>query len=448
MLSLDQAIDRAADLVARARTAGADAADAVYSGSSSLDIGVRLGKLEDAGRSEGEEIGLRVFVGRRSASVSSSDLSGDALDTLTERVIAMAREAPEDPWAGLAPADRLMTGPLPDLDTFDGNEPSPATLKALALEAEDAARGVPGVTNSEGAGAAFGTGCFALATSTGFARGYRGSHASLYASVLAGEAGAQERDHGSHSARFFADLESANAIGQRAGERAVARLNPGKLASGPMPVVFDPRVSGGMIGHLLGAISGSAIARRTSFLLESLGEQVFASGITIIDDPLRVRGLRSRPFDGEGLPTAATTLVDKGVLTQWLMETASARQLGLTPTGHAARGVSGPPGVSASNAHIEAGTQSRDHMIGGIARGLYVTQMFGSGVNPVTGDYSRGASGFLIENGVLTTSVSEITIAGSLKEMFMHLHAADDLEFRYATNAPTLMIEQMMVAGD
>lgn len=448
MLSLDQAIDRAADLVARARTAGADAADAVYSGSASIDIGIRLGKLEDAGRSEGEEIGLRVFVGGRSASVSSSDLSAAALDALAERAIAMAREAPEDPWAGLAPAERLMTDTLPDLDICDSNEPPPATLKALALEAEDAARSVRGVTNSEGAGASFGNGGFALATSTGFARGYRGTHASLYASVLAGEPGAQERDHDAHSARFFADLESPEAIGRRAGERAVARLNPGKIASGPMPVVFDPRISGGMISHLLGAISGSAIARRTSFLLDRLGEQIFAAGITIIDDPLRLRGLRSRPFDGEGLPTAATTLVDKGVLTQWLMDTASARQLGLAPTGHAARGVSGPPGVSASNTHIAAGTQSREHMIGAITRGLYVTQMFGSGVNPVTGDYSRGASGFLIENGALTTPVSEITIAGNLKEMFLHLHAADDLAFRYASNAPTLMVEQMMVAGD
>lgn len=450
MLTVDQAVDRAADLVARARAAGADAADAVYSGSSSLDIGVRLGRLEDAGRSEGEDIGLRVFIGRRSASVSSSDLSAAALDALAARAVAMARQAPEDPWAGLAPADRLMSGDdaLPDLDIDDPVEPSPDRLKALALAAEDAARAVPGVTNSEGGGASHGTGSFALATSTGFARGYRGSQSALYASVLAGQPGAQERDHASHAVRHFADLESPDAVGLRAGRRAVARVNPQKLASGPMPVLFDPRVGGGMIGHLLGAVSGSAVARRTSFLLDALGTAVFDQGITILDDPARRRGLRSRPFDGEGLPMRPVTLVDRGVLTQWLMDSASARQLGLEPTGHAVRGVSGPPGVSASNIHIAAGTMSRDGMIAGVSRGLYVTQLFGQGVNPVTGDYSRGASGYLIDGGVIAHPVSEITIAGNLMDMFRQLHAADDLEFRYATNAPTLMVESMMVAGD
>ncbi|MGN6819711.1 MAG: TldD/PmbA family protein [Sphingomonas sp.] len=447
MLTSDAARDRALDIVTRARKAGADAADAVLGASASVDVSVRLGALEDVGRSEEEDLGLRVFVGRRSASVSTSDLSSEAMDALVERAVAMAREAPEDQWAGLAPEDRLFKGPIPDLDLRDADDPTPAELKQTALAAEDAARAVPGVTNSEGGGASASRVSWALATSHGFAGGYATTSHAISASVLAGTGGAMQRDYGHRSARQRSHLPAPEAIGREAGERAVARLDPGKVASGPMPVLFDPRVGASLIGHLTGAIAGASIARGTSFLLGKLGERVFAEGISIIDDPLRPQGLRSRPFDGEGLAVSSTTLIDDGMLTTWLLDSASARQLGLEPTGHAARGGAGAPGVSTSNTYLAAGKTSRTDLIGGVKRGVYVTELIGQGVNGVTGDYSRGAAGFLIEDGELTTPVDEFTIAGNLKDMFLQLTAADDLEFRYATNVPTLRIDGMTVAG-
>jgi PmbA protein len=448
MLSLADAQSRLSDLVSAARTAGADAADALYHGDRSTDVHVRLGVLENVDQSEGEEIGLRVFVGQRSASVSASDLAPETLRSLAQRAVAMAREAPEDRFVGLAPDDRLLRGPAPDLDLDDRIEPDPALLKERALAAENAARVVAGVSNSEGASASAGRSQIALATSHGFAGAYGASAHSISASMLAERDGQKQRDGAWHWVRHLDALDEAEAVGRLAGERAVARLGARKLASGPMPVVFDPRVGGTLVGHLLGAISGPAIARRTSFLLESLGQRVFSDGITIVDDPLRSRGLRSRPFDGEGLPTAPRSLIDAGVLTGWMLDSASARQLGLQPTGHAARGAGGPPGVSASNVHIVPGPESRDALIGGIKRGLYVTELIGQGVNGVTGDYSRGAGGFLIEDGKLSHPVAEITIAGNMKDMFRNLTAANDLEFRYAINTPTLLVEGMTVAGD
>ncbi|ATE66983.1 TldD/PmbA family protein [Rhizorhabdus dicambivorans] len=447
MLSLSEAESRTADLVAAARKAGADAADALYVCNNSTQISVRLGALEDVERSEGEEIGLRLFVGSRSASVSSSDLSADALAQLVVRAVAMAREAPEDPYAGLAPEDRLLRGPAPDVDGDDGADPSPAALRERGEAAEDAARAVKGVTNSEGAGASASRSVIALATSTGFARGYSTSGYGCSASVIAGEGANMQRDYAYHSTRHIADLEDAAAIGARAGDRAVKRLNPGKLSSGAMPIVYDPRVSAGMLGHLAGAITGAAVARRTSFLLDRLGEQVFARGITVRDDPLRRRGLRSKPFDGEGLPTAARDIIADGVLTGWIMDSASARQLGLAPTGHATRGVGGPPGAGLTNLYLEAGALSPEELIADIKLGVYVTELIGQGVNGVTGDYSRGASGFVIRDGRICEPVAEITVAGNLKDMFRELTPASDLVFRRAVDAPTIRIEGMTVAG-
>ncbi|HET8613272.1 MAG TPA: TldD/PmbA family protein [Sphingomonas sp.] len=447
MLNASESQSRVADLVASARRAGADAADALYYGSASTSVSVRLGELEDVERSEGETIGLRLFVGRRSASVSSSDLSGPALDALVERALAMAREAPEDAWAGLAPEDRLLQGLPPAIDGDDGIEPSPADLRARALAAEEAARAVPGVTNSEGASAGNGRTVIALATSGGFAGSYALSGHDCSASVIAGEGAGMQRDYASRAARHLADLEAAQAVGRRAGERAVARLNPAKLPSGAMPVVFDRRVAPSLLGHLAGAITGGAIARRTSFLLDALGEPVFAPGVNIVDDPLRPRGMGSKPFDGEGLPVARRELIADGVLTGWLLDSASARQLGLEPTGNATRGLGGPPGAGVTNFYMEPGSLSAEALIGDIARGLYVIELIGQGVNGVTGDYSRGATGFLIENGRIGPSVAEITIAGNLKEMFRRITPADDLEFRRATETPTLRIEGMTVAG-
>ena len=447
MLTPDAARERAQDIVSRAQAGGADAADAVLGASASVEVSVRLGALEDVGRSEEEELGLRVFVGRRSASVSSSDLSSAAMDVLVERAVAMAREAPEDQWAGLAPKDRLLLGAVPDLDLSDSGDATPSSLKEVSLAAEDAARAVPGVTNSEGSGASASRMAWALATSHGFSGAYETTSYSVSASVLAGSGGAMQRDYAFHSARYRSNLDSADTIGRTAGDRAVARLNPGKLASGPMPVVFDPRVGASLIGHLVGAISGAAIARGTSFLLGKLGARVFSNGVNIVDDPRRLRGLRSRPFDGEGLAVAPSDIVLDGVLQTWLLESASARQLGLAPTGHAARGGAGAPGVSTTNTYLANGTVSRDALLADIKQGIFVTELIGMGVNGVTGDYSRGASGFLIENGQIVGPVDEFTIAGNLSDMFLHLTPANDLEFRYATNVPTLRVDGMTVAG-
>ncbi|MDY0967434.1 TldD/PmbA family protein [Sphingomonas sp. CFBP9021] len=447
MLTPDQARDRAHDIVARAKAAGADAADAVFAADASLDVSIRLGKLEDIGRSESEDLGLRVFVGKRSASVSTSDLSSAAMDALAARAVAMAREAPEDAWAGLAPENRLLHGVPPMLGLADHGEVSPELLRDAATAAEDAARAVPGVTNSEGGGASASSSVWALATSHGFAGAYASTAYGVSASVLAGEGGAMQRDYAYHSVRHRQHLESPEAIGQRAGEQAVARLNPGRLASGPMTVVYDPRVGSSLLGHLIAAIAGQAITRKTSFLLDSLGSQVFAHGITIRDDPHRPYGLRSRPFDGEGLPVSPTAIIEHGMLESWLLDSASARQLGLEPTGHAARGVNGAPGVSTSNVFMEAGTMPPETLIEDIVSGVYVTELMGGGANGVTGDYSRGAAGFRIENGVITGPVAEFTIAGNAKDMFLAMTPANDLEFRYGINVPTLRVEGMTVAS-
>lgn len=447
MLTISQAEDRAAALIEAARKAGADAADVLYAGDASTGVQVRLGELEDVERSEGEEIGLRFFLGSRSASVSSSDLSKDALAALVERAAAMAREAPEDPFAGLAPADRLLKGDPVDVQGDDGRDPLPVELKQMAIETEEAARAVSGVTNSEGAGVSAGRSVIALATSHGFCRGYTTSGYSGSASVIAGSGSNMQRDYASHSTRHFEDLDSPEEIGRLAAERTVARLNPAKVSSGTMPVVYDPRVGGSLIGHLLSAINGAAIARKTSFLLGREDDPILADNIVIRDDPHRPRALRSKPFDGEGLPTHARDLVAGGRLTGWLMDSASARQLGLQPTGHASRGIGGSPGASASNVDLMPGAISKAELIADIKQGVYVTELIGQGVNPITGDYSRGASGFLIESGEITVPVAEITIAGNLIDMFRTLMAANDLEFRRAVNVPTLRIEGMTIAG-
>ncbi|HYC95297.1 MAG TPA: TldD/PmbA family protein [Sphingomicrobium sp.] len=447
MLDPTAARDQAAALVLLARKKGADAADAVYVGERSQGVSVRLGALEDVHRSEGEEVGLRVFVGKRNATVASSDLSKDALDTLVERVLAMAKEAPEDQYSGLAPDELLFRGEPADLDLDDGGDPDPALLRERALAAEEVARSVDGITNSGGAGASASASIFAVATSHGFSGATRATGYSNSVSVVAGEGGTMQRDYAWHSARHLADLEAAEAIGARAAERAVARLNPVSIKPGVMPVLFDPRVATTLLGHFVAAISGSAIARQASFLLDALETQLFSKGITIHDDPLRKRGLRSRAFDGEGLPVKPLDLVKDGVLTSWLADSAAARQLGIWPTGHAVRGVSGSPGAGPANLHIAAGTRSRDDIIAGIRQGILVTELIGQGVNGVTGDYSRGAAGFLITDGEIGPAVAEITIASNLKQMFATLEPANDLRFRRGIDSPTLLVPEMTVAS-
>jgi PmbA protein len=433
--------------LAAARQAGADAADAVLIAEASQSISWRMGALEDVSRSEGQDLGLRVFVGQSHATVSSSDFTAAALGRMAERAVAMARLAPADPYAGLAAPDALMTGDLPVLDLDDGGEVPTAQLREQAAAAEAAALAVKGVSNSEGAGASAGRSLVALATSNGFARSYTTSSHSLSASVVAARDGAMERDYAYHSVRHAADLDAAEVIGREAGERAVARVGATKLATQTLPVIFEPRVAASLLGHFLGAISGAAIARQSSFLLGKLGTRIFAPGVTIHDDPRRPRGLRSRPFDGEGMAALPLTLVDDGVLTTWLLDGASARQLGLAAHGRASRGVSSAPSPSPTNVWIAPGNRTPDEMVKSLTRGVYVTELIGMGVNGVTGDYSRGASGFLIENGERTVPVSEITLGGTLLDMFARLEPASDLAFRYGTNAPTLLIDGMTVAG-
>lgn len=448
MFDLSHAEERCATLIALARRFGADAADAVAIGDMSEGVQVRLGALEDVERSESEAAGLRVFVGRRSASIHATDLGDAGLAELAERAVAMARAAPEDPYAGLAPDDLLTSGPFPALDLEDAAEPSPQHLRAMAEEAEDAARAVAGVTNSEGGSAGFGRSVFALATSHGFSGGYGATSHSVSASVVAGTGSGMQRDYAWRQARHAADLIAPAEIGRLAGERAVARLEPGRLPSKVMPVVFSPRVSHGLLGHLVGAMSGGAIARRSSFLLDRLEQALFDSSIRILDDPHRLRGLRSRPFDGEGLPTAPRALVEQGKVTGWLADSASARQLGIAPTGHASRGAGGGPGVSVSNVHLAAGSLSPAELMADIGEGVYVTELFGHGVNGVTGDYSRGASGFRIANGELAGPVAEFTIAGNLIDMFAAMLPASDLEMHRGINAPTVRVDGMTIAGD
>jgi PmbA protein len=439
-------LDRLADLVARAKRAGADAADAIRVDGTSLGLSWRLGSLEDVERAEGADLGLRVFVGQRQAIVSTNDLGRKAEDELIARAVAMAKIAPEDPFVGLAER-ALLAKSLPELDLEDKDEPSTERLAALAREAEDAARAVPGVTNSEGGGGSWSRHVVALATSDGYAGIYAGTSWSVSASVIAGTGTAMERDYDFSSARHGGDLEASAAIGKRAGEKAVARLGPRKIASAAVPVVFDPRVSSSLVGHFAGAISGTAVARGTSFLKDKLGQAVFAPGIAIIDDPHRRRGLRSKPVDGEGVANRKSALVEDGVLKTWLLDTASARQLKLRSTGHASRGIASPPGPSPTNLYLAPGAPTPAALMADIAEGLYVTELIGFGVNGVTGDYSRGAAGFRIRNGQLDHPVSEVTIAGNLKDMFRALRPAKDLVFRYGTDAPTLRVDGMTVAG-
>ena len=433
-------------LVEAAKRAGADAADAIYTANASTQVSVRLGALEDTERSEGEDVGLRVFVGRRQAVISTNDMSGDNAAQLAERAVAMARVAPDDKYVGLADPDLLATH-FPDLDVLDPVVPSVNELERRAIEAEAAALAVKGVTKSGGASASTGIGGMVLVTSTGFHGAYLRSSHGVSMTAIVGDGTKMERDYDYSSALHASDLASPAAVGKLAGERTVARANPRKVATCKVPVVYDPRVSSSLVGHVIGAANGASVARKTTFLKDSLGKQLFNSKIRIIDDPLRVRGLRSQSFDAEGVATVKRALIDDGVLTTWLLDCATARELGMQTTGHAHRGVSSSPSPGAYNLHMEAGEVSPEDLIADIKEGFYVTDLIGSGVNGVTGDYSRGAGGFWIENGKLTYAVSEITIAGHLFEMFKSLTPANDLTFKHGVNAPTVRVEGLTIAG-
>ena len=436
--------DHVGRLVDAAKRAGADAADAVVMRSRSVSVSVRLGKVEATEASESDDVSLRVFVGARSASVSST-ASGDA-DVLAERAVAMARVSPEDPFQGLAEDDRLARA-IADLDLFDPSVVEADALKEAALAMEETALAVPGVTNSGGSGASCGSGGMVLATSAGFIGHYVATRFSRSVSVIAGSGTGMERDYDFSSRVHHADLEDTTTIGRNAGQRAVRRLGARKAATGRIDVILDPRVSRGMAGHLAAAINGAAVVRKTSFLRDRMGKAVMAPSITVTDDPLRRRGPSSRPFDGEGVTGQPLVIVEKGVLNHWLLSTSVARELGLETNG---RGVRAASSVSPAptNIAIEPGERSPEELIAGLRRGFYVTEVFGQGVNMVTGEYSRGASGFWIEDGEITHPVSEVTIAANLRDMFMNMTAANDIDRNFGVTAPTLQIEGMTLAGN
>jgi PmbA protein len=433
------------DLIRQAKIAGADAADAVLVNGTALSVASRQGKIEHLERSEGRDLGLRVFVGKRAAIVSSTSVDPTGFPSLAERAVAMAKVVPEDPFAGLA--DTWAPPDDVNLDMADPTEPEPDVLAARAAAAEAAAYAVPGITNSEGAEAGYGHNEIVLVTSAGFAGHRTGSSHSISATALAGAGTDMQRDYDYHTTVYFADLDDPAKIGKSAGERAIVRLNPIRPKTAKIPVVYDPRVAGSLLGHLAGAINGASVARGTSFLKEKLHQRVFAAGINIFDDPRRTRGLRSRTFDGEGTPTRTHPLIQDGVLTTWLLDSRSARQLGMTSTGNASRGTSGPPSPSTTNLYLAAGTLTPQELMADIKEGIYVTEMIGMGVNGVTGDYSRGAAGFMIRDGALAEPVAEVTVAGNLVEMFANMVAASDLVFRRGTDSPTVRIDGMTMGG-
>jgi PmbA protein len=435
------------DIVKAALKAGADAAEAVSADRRSLSVGVRNGKLEDVEREESRDLGLRVFVGQRQASVSASDLSPATQARLVERAVAMARLAPEDPYAGFAPEDRLARGPFVDLDLFDPSERSAQTLEQVSAEAEAAALAVPGVARSEGGHAGWSSSRWRLVTSHGFDGAYEGSAFSLGVGVIAEKDGAMERGGESRSTRHLSDLPGADLIGRTAGERAVARVGPRKIASTTAPVIFDNRMAGQIVSPAIGAISGPSIARGTSFLKDRMGQRVFAEGVTLIDDPFRPRGMGSTPFDDEGAAVQKRALFDDGVLTTWLLNSAAARQLGLETTGHASRGLAGPSGVSTHNLHMEPGERDLAGLMADAGTGLLVTSMFGPSLNGNTGDWSAGVSGFWFENGVIAYPVNEVTVAGKLTDLYLRIERGSDLEFRGGFNVPSLMFDAVAIAG-
>ncbi|MGI9170587.1 MAG: TldD/PmbA family protein [Caulobacteraceae bacterium] len=433
-------------VVAQALSAGADAAEAVFAERAALSVTVRLGSLEEVEREESRDLGLRVFVGRRQASVSGSDVSPEGRAKLVEHVVAMARLAAEDPWAGLAPADRLA-GAKPDLGLHDPTEWPAEGLEARAREAEDAARAVTGVTNSNGGSAAWSSSGWRMVTSGGFAGHHRATAFSLSAQAIAGEGLEMEQGGEGRATRWAEDLPGPVAIGTEAGRRAVASLNARKIASTTAPVIFENRLAASLLGPLVGAISGPSVARGVSFLKDRLGRRLFAGGVTVTDDPHVARGLGSSPFDDEGVEGHALNIVEDGVLASWLLNTSSARQLGLETTGHASRGLAGPPGVGPSNLTLRPGERERAALMRDAGSGVLVTSMFGPSLNANTGDWSVGCSGHWFEKGEIAYPVTEITVAGNLIDIYARLVPGADLEIRGSANAPSILVDALAIAG-
>lgn len=431
-------------LISRARSAGADQADALVVRRRSRSASVRNGQVENTESSESDAFSLRVFVGQKVATVHAGQNADEA--ALAARAVAMAQVSPEDPHACLADADMLASD-WPDLDLFDPTEPPAEALIDAAMKAEAAALDVPGVSSSVGAGAGAGLFGMVLATSHGFSGAFERSGFSHSVSVIAGEGVKMERDYDFDSRVFYGDLDAPELIGRSAGERVVARVNPRKVKTGSnINVVFDPRVSRGLIGHLVSAINGASVARKTSFLKDMMDKQVAIPGLTLVDNPFVRRGPGSRPFDGEGVSIGALTMVEDGILRQWYLATAVARELGLTSNGRASRG--GGVSPSSTNVIVSPGEQTREQLIASVGTGFYVSELIGQGVNAITGEYSRGASGFWIENGEISFPVSEVTIASNLKDMFKRMTLANDIDTKFSVAAPTIAVEGMTLAGD
>jgi PmbA protein len=432
-----------------AAQAGADCADAIAIGHTSLSIEMRAGVLEHAERAEGIDIGLRVFVGRRFANVSISDRSQRAIAAMAERAVAMAREAPEDPHAGLADPDQFCATPdAAALELCDPTpEPDPQALADAAQTAEAAALGNPAISQVQSAGAAYGSSQVHLATSNGFSAGYRRSDNSLFCVAIAGTGSEMERDHDADGRIFQSDLRSPAEIGAQAAARAAARIGARKPPSGRFPVIFDERVAATLLGHLLGAVNGAAIARGGSFLRDAIGRQILPPGLDIFENPHRPRVTGSRPFDGEGLATRSRHIVKDGILQGWTLDLARARKLGMRSTANAARGASAPPSPMNWNVSLSQGDQSRDALLRDMGTGLLVTSLIGSTINPNTGDYSRGAAGHWIEHGEIAYPVNECTIAGSLIEMFKSMVPANDARPHLSRPVPSILIPRMTLAG-
>ena len=442
--------DLAQSLLAAAKRAGADGADVVAVDGRSVSIDVLGGALEHAERSEGTEVGLRVLVGQRQSCVSSSLIDAGTIETMAERAVFMAREAPEDPYIGLAGTDELSE--MRDADALDladpAAEPEAAALEEDARRAEAAALAVKGVAQVQSASAGYGSKRIHLATSEGFSGGYRRTSRHISCVAIAGEGTGMERDYFGESRVYQGDLMSPNEIGRIAGERTIERLGARKPKTGAYPVIFDERVASGLIGHLLTATNGAMIARGSSWLKDAMGEQVLPSGLDLIEDPHRPRISGSKPFDGEGLPTAPRHIVKDGVLQSWTLDLANARKLGLSSTGNAARGTSSPPSPSLSNVALTQGAQSLEEMLADMGTGLLVTSMIGSTINPNTGEYSRGASGFWVEGGQLAYPVNECTLAGNLRDMMMSIRPANDARTHLGRVVPSLAVEGLILAGE
>jgi PmbA protein len=443
---IDDLLNLASDVVARAKRRGADAADALAVDGRSLDVSIENRKVEKIEQSESRDVGLRVFVGQSSAIISSGVMDPRSLDQMVERAIDMAKLAPPDEFAGIADSEQLARS-FPALDLVDTKQFTATELQKMAEDLEEVALAVPGVTKSAGSGAYSSYGAYALATSNGFSGGYDRSTYGYSVSAIAGSGTNMERDYDGHGATHFSDVEPIEKIGRTAGERAVKRLNPRKLTSQSVPIIYDRRVATSLVSHCLGAINGASVARGTSFLKGDLGKRIFRETINIIDDPLRVRGSASKPFDGEGLPVKRRHLIENGMLPSWIMDLRAARKLKMTPSGQGSRGLTSPPGPTTTNVYMEAGSETPESMIKSLKKGLLVNEFIGSTVNMVTGDYSRGASGFWIENGEIAYPVSEITIAGNLRDMFMSITPASDLIFRGSFSVPSCLVEGMTIAG-